>query len=663
MKLRKSFLLCIVIILTFGTLSVYANEVKSIEFSEGEVEIGDFELLVVELDEELKKDTYLSVSLKNKYSSQLLYNFITLDKRGEYNYGIIPADELNEGTYEVIQIDIVDEDDDIIKTLDTDKNLFYSSSFEVKEDENEDFNKVEAYSILSRRVKVGEKLDLEVHLENNRDADYDYEFEVMFRHISKNKYFSIPVERVSGYDFETKDGYKVPNIDLGIYNFFAIKQYKVFEYDGEEFLGLVYTYDEDEFEFGQIEVLEGYIKEDEDEEEESHSKTEILINNKVKSLDDIKTYENKYEIEAHFNNDEIEVSIPYNMFETISKQNDKSEFNIVADNFTYSIPVSSIYNNYDIKKSLDKVVNENIKIENANVKIEIRDYTKKEDYVKAFTSKFNKSILHSNLYNVELNLTYSNRILTELDELTESTTKTIKFNNTNNEQKSVYVLDENMDLHFVPHKINANSNEAVANSIGNGTFGVISIYVKYDDVNEGAWYEDAVLLSLGKGLTSGMDNKFYPQGQVTRAEFVTMIVNGIDLPSVDIFEYEKYDDINSNSWYYEKVMMAKKYGLLEEIATTNFEPAKFITREEMANIIGKVLNVKEIPVTSQYVDLTNVFTDGNDIDEKYLDEIQNVYKTMIIKGSTDGKFNPKGNCTRAEAVQIQINLLKFLGYL
>ncbi len=663
MKLGKWFLLSIVTILMCGTYNVYANDVIGVDFIPKKIEQGEPVVIDIELKEQLKEDEFLSLSFINKFSNELLYNFITLDKDGKNNIGIISNQNLTQGQYEIIRVDVVDENDNI-----TDKLSFSSISsidryFQVLEGTYEEIGYVENLYVKNKSIEIGEKIDIEVKIKNNYNAD-EYELGAVFKHVTRDEKFEVPLEYSSGNLFKTHDDYEIPDtVDTGIYNFYELNQYKVFEYNDKNIKSLLHIYEEKDFGFIQIKVKESTAEE---KYNEQLNKQAIYVNDYRKYYySTINSNNNEFEIKTSFDDDVATVHIPYSIIKNVYLNNQDFEFNITVEDFSYTLPVEVLYNNANIEKILKRKRNEGIELEDVSIKIIITDYSKNEDYVKAFINNFDKSILISGIYDVNLQLSHEENILDDLNLLSEYITKSISFTIRNSDLIGVYMLDKGMNLNFVPHKIQSNGNKKIAiiNNINNGTFGVMSRHINYEDVETGAWYEEAVLLSSGKGLTSGINNHFMPQGLVTRAEFVTMIVNGIDLPSVSTTNTEKYEDVKSNNWYYNDVMLAKEYGLLDEISTSYFEPSKFITREEIANIVGKVLEIKTVAITQNYIDLNQMFVDGHDINKNYVNEIENVYKTSLMKGNTNGEFNPKLNCTRAEAVQLQVNLLKLLGYL
>ncbi|WHX50084.1 S-layer homology domain-containing protein [Paenibacillus woosongensis] len=83
-----------------------------------------------------------------------------------------------------------------------------------------------------------------------------------------------------------------------------------------------------------------------------------------------------------------------------------------------------------------------------------------------------------------------------------------------------------------------------------------------------------------------------------------------------------------------------------------FKPDQTITREEMVVMLSRIVNLN---------DLANDTTKGNfnDLNGSYAaSEIKVAAQAGIVSGKGDGRFDPKGNATRAEALQIILNVLE-----
>lgn len=111
----------------------------------------------------------------------------------------------------------------------------------------------------------------------------------------------------------------------------------------------------------------------------------------------------------------------------------------------------------------------------------------------------------------------------------------------------------------------------------------------YTDIN-GHWAEKAITeLSNRKIVTGYGDHTFEPDGGITRAEAVAMIVKAFNLPKGKNISY---DDLNKQHWAYDAIMRASSEGIVQGDGDGGFAPSRLVTRVEMAVMIGNALHLK-----------------------------------------------------------------------
>ena len=187
-------------------------------------------------------------------------------------------------------------------------------------------------------------------------------------------------------------------------------------------------------------------------------------------------------------------------------------------------------------------------------------------------------------------------------------------------------------------------------------------YVVFTDVEKGYWAKPAIDFAAARKLVAGVgNNKFEPNREITRAEFVQMVQNVLKVSPKG--EASPYGDVKVSAWYYPAVMAMKSNGLLSGLIQENnqFLPDQVITREEMAVILANVATYKKIVVADKAIDLKK-FTDHAEMENDYLDEITLTMKLGLLneEGIGNNIFDPKGSSTRAQAAQVQMNLVEIL---
>jgi hypothetical protein len=169
----------------------------------------------------------------------------------------------------------------------------------------------------------------------------------------------------------------------------------------------------------------------------------------------------------------------------------------------------------------------------------------------------------------------------------------------------------------------------------------------FDDMGDYAWAEEAVKFMTGKGIINGKtDNSFGPSANVTRAEFVSMVVKMLECGPAKKEELP-FEDVAGDSWYYQAVASAYESGLVSGVAEDRFDPSRNISREEIAAIIARALSSKGYP-GGKTAEL-EAFGDRADISRWAQMPVALTVREEIISGTGAGRFAPRESATRAQA--------------
>ena len=184
----------------------------------------------------------------------------------------------------------------------------------------------------------------------------------------------------------------------------------------------------------------------------------------------------------------------------------------------------------------------------------------------------------------------------------------------------------------------------------------------FDDVTPGHWFYGDVMYVFDNGLMNGTGSGlFSPQANLTRGMIVTILYRLEGEPAVS--GANPFDDVAAGQYYTNAVIWAGANEIVGGYGNGNFGPNNNITRQDLAVILLRYMNYKEIvlPVTAQWI----IFTDAEDIANYAMDAIQTFNKLGIINGTgtnADGQtiVNPKGNATRAEAAAMLHRFLELI---
>ena len=126
----------------------------------------------------------------------------------------------------------------------------------------------------------------------------------------------------------------------------------------------------------------------------------------------------------------------------------------------------------------------------------------------------------------------------------------------------------------------------------------------------GHWAEEKISYYLDKGVITGYgDGSFRPDNHITRAEFLTVINKFFFLTEPTEISFV---DVPANAWYKLQIQIAVKEGYITGYSDGSIKPESFITRQEAASIIAKLLSLADSGNTAE----VDQFKDGKEIDRK-----------------------------------------------
>jgi hypothetical protein len=172
--------------------------------------------------------------------------------------------------------------------------------------------------------------------------------------------------------------------------------------------------------------------------------------------------------------------------------------------------------------------------------------------------------------------------------------------------------------------------------------------ISFTDIGNN-WAGEAIKELAGIGAVSGYpDGSFRPDAEITRGEFVTILVKALNLKyaaSAPAFS----DTVNH--FAKDSIATAAALGIVRGYDDNTFKPDDPITREQMAVIAIKALKLAETSGET-------TFSDNSKISAWAKASVLSAINNNIMKGYPDNNFNPQGNATRAEAVSLVLSLVK-----
>lgn len=177
----------------------------------------------------------------------------------------------------------------------------------------------------------------------------------------------------------------------------------------------------------------------------------------------------------------------------------------------------------------------------------------------------------------------------------------------------------------------------------------------YEDIEAGHWAYESIYRLTTRGILSGDDTgRYRPDDSVTRAEFLKIILNTLELSDAEA--QCSFDDVAPDAWYYPYVATAAGIEIVAGVGNNCFNPEAPITRQDAVKIMYNAALFKNtiLKEAREYSE----FTDAAHISDYALAAVKMFYSAGIINGYNDGSFAPLGNVTRAEAAKMAFSFLQ-----
>lgn len=217
----------------------------------------------------------------------------------------------------------------------------------------------------------------------------------------------------------------------------------------------------------------------------------------------------------------------------------------------------------------------------------------------------------------------------------------------------VYDVKDNGELRVVTNgKYNAATGKVEFKPTYLSKYTVAYVATSFKDVTQD-WAKDAISALGARGIVKGVgDGEFNPNGQVTRAEFITMLMNMFELS--DERATTSFSDVKQGEWYHGNIATAQKLGIVNGKPDGRFGVHENITREDMAVMVYKAVQIKQLALTSGEA---TAFKDEAHIASYAKQAVEAIQGAGIINGVGNDEFAPKKNASRAEVAVMIYNLL------
>jgi hypothetical protein len=139
-----------------------------------------------------------------------------------------------------------------------------------------------------------------------------------------------------------------------------------------------------------------------------------------------------------------------------------------------------------------------------------------------------------------------------------------------------------------------------------------ALAVQFTDVS-GNWAQQAIGDLSQRGIITGYPlGQFRPYGQVTRAEFASILVKAMNLNSESNYHSTHFADVPSSFWGYNAIQTVSANGLVTGYPGGLFRPSQNISMAEALSVLVKASRIP-IPNNAKTTDILTNFSDHGQV--------------------------------------------------
>ncbi|WP_223110294.1 S-layer homology domain-containing protein [Paenibacillus sinensis] len=225
------------------------------------------------------------------------------------------------------------------------------------------------------------------------------------------------------------------------------------------------------------------------------------------------------------------------------------------------------------------------------------------------------------------------------------------------------VLDGNGQLRHLPTRIVTQDGGRYASvkSLSNSTYALITNKQTFSDIREN-WAVSAIEEMASRLIVQGTGSaQFQPQRSITRAEFASILVNGLGLNTNS--GSTGFSDVSADAWYSNAVSAAVQYKLILGYDDNTFRPQQGITRAEAMAMLLRAMELTHLSAGSASGGTANLqqYADQEDVPAWAREAAEATIQAGLINGLPENRLAPQQSVTRAEVTTMIQRLLSKAG--
>lgn len=172
---------------------------------------------------------------------------------------------------------------------------------------------------------------------------------------------------------------------------------------------------------------------------------------------------------------------------------------------------------------------------------------------------------------------------------------------------------------------------------------------RFDDVPEGHWADEAIHDMAAMGVVQGVgDNVFDMEAPTTRGMLATILFR---MSNGGAGYEQTFDDVDEDAYYTDAVAWAAKTGVVTGVSADSFAPDDEITREQLVTMLYRYARLLNLDTTVSD-DALSAFADADQVSSWARDAMAWCVENGIIFGVGGNNLEPSGVATRAQVAVI-----------
>jgi prenyltransferase beta subunit len=178
--------------------------------------------------------------------------------------------------------------------------------------------------------------------------------------------------------------------------------------------------------------------------------------------------------------------------------------------------------------------------------------------------------------------------------------------------------------------------------------------VEFDDVGDSmVWARNAIEILAGQGIINGTGDGFEPQRSITRAEFIKIVVEALEIEKGDAIG-TVFNDVNADDWFAKYVECGYNNDIVTGDPDGSFRPNDIISRNEIAVVLSRLGDSAEL-----VEDVELSFEDVLDIPEWASIGVEFANTMELMNGYEDNTFKGGNALSRAEAAVVVYRYMNY----